>query len=151
MPDILAIAYPWLKSLHVIGVVMWMGAQFLLPSLLAAHRGLTAFSPQAELLAHLERKLIRHIMNPAMLATFVSGALMASAAIDTAGHLPRWLGLKLGLVFMLAALHGKLLRQFWRANEGGVQWTLGGYRFMQRFNFMLLAGVVLLVVARPFP
>lgn len=146
MPDILVIAYPWLKTLHIVSVILWMGAQMLLPGLLAAHRGLPA---HAALLARVERELITRIMNPAMLAAFVFGALLASVVIDASGRLPLWLGLKFGLVFVLAALHGKLLRQSRRASEGRVLWTAGGYRFVHWFNLMLLAGVVALVVARP--
>ena len=149
MSDLVSNAYPWLKSLHVISVILWMGAQFLLPFLLAAQRGLSLSCPQAILLTHIERKLIHRIMNPAMLGTFVFGVLLASAVVENSGHIPRWLGIKLGLVFVLAALHGKLLRQFWRASEGRVQWTATGYRFVQWLNFVLMVGIVCLVVARP--
>ena len=142
-------AYPWLKSLHVISVMLWMGAQLLLPSLLAAHHGLAPASPQAVLLTHIERRLINRVMNPAMLAAFLFGALLAGVVIDSAGHLPRWLGLKLGFVFVLAALHGKLLRQFQCAEDRRAQWTHAGYRFVQWIDLMLAAGVVALVVARP--
>jgi protoporphyrinogen IX oxidase len=151
MSDILVIAYPWLKSLHVISVTLWMGAQFLLPSLLAAHRGLPASSARVTLLAGIERRLIHRVMNPAMLASFLFGSLLASVAADASWHLPRWLMLKLSLVFVLAALHGKLLRQFWRATDGGAQWTSSVYHWVQRINFALLVGIVVLVVARPFP
>lgn len=144
-------AYPWIKSMHITSVVLWMGAQLLLPFLLTAHRNLPSPSTQATLLAQIERSLIRRVLNPAMLATFLFGALLASTVIDDSWHLPRWLALKLGLVFALSALHGKLLRQSWRATEGGGQWPAWGYRLAQGCNFMLLAGVVALAVTRPLP
>jgi protoporphyrinogen IX oxidase len=150
MSDLLFIAYPWLKSLHVISVILWMGAQFLLPNLLAAHRGLPATSARAKLLAGIERRLIHRVMNPAMLASFLFGTLLASVAVDAPWHLPHWLAFKLSLVFILTVLHGKLLRQFWRATGGGAQWTTSFYRWMQGIHFVLLTGIVVLVVARPF-
>lgn len=149
MPDILVIAHPWIKSLHIISVILWMGAQLLLPFLLAAHRGLPTSSAQARLLTEIERGLISHVMNPAILATFLFGALLAKTMIDTSEHFPRWLPLKLALVFSLAALHGKLLKQFSRATDGRTQWPTWAYRFVQGLNLVLLAAVVLLVVARP--
>jgi len=149
MPDLLVIAYPWLKVLHIISVILWMGAQLLLPIMLAAHRGLDSTSPQTAVLVQIERKLINRIMNPAMLATFAFGALLAAVVIDASGQLPRWLGLKLGLVFVLAALHGKLLRQFWRAGKDQPQWSSQGYSFVLWLNFWLLAGTVGMVVAKP--
>ena len=150
MPEFIFIAYPWLKALHLVSVILWMGSQFLLPSLLAAHRGLPLSSAQAVLLTHIERKLIRYIMNPAMLAAFVFGALLAGTVIDSAGRLPLWLGFKFGFVFVLAALHGKLLRQFWRARDGRALWTSTGYCWVQGFNFVLLAAIVALVMVKPF-
>lgn len=150
MPDILVIAYPWLKTLHILSVILWLGAQMLLPGLLAAHCGQPQASPQSVLLLRIAQHLIRRILNPAMLAAFVFGTLLAVVVINTAGQLPLWLGLKFVLIFVLATLHGKLLRQFRRASEGGVQWTLAGYRFVQWLNFVLLTGVVGLVVAKPF-
>lgn len=149
MADILVTSYPWLKALHIISVILWMGAQTLLPSLLAAQCGLDLTSPQSKVLMQIKCQLMRRIMNPAMLATFLFGTLLASAVIGATGRLPLWLGLKLGFVFVLAALHGKLLRQFWCARDGRVQWASGRYRWVQWLNFLLLISVVVLVVARP--
>jgi protoporphyrinogen IX oxidase len=151
MPEIPVVAYPWLKALHVFSVIVWMGAQFLLPALLTAHRGLPASSARATLLIDIERRLIHRVMNPAMLATFLFGALLAGAVIGAVSHIPSWLAFKLVLVFILAALHGKLLRQFWRARNGDKQWPAWSYRLAQGLHLLLLAGVVILVVARPLP
>ena len=149
MPDLLVIAYPWLKVLHIICVILWMGTQFLLPILLATQRSLGPASPQTDLLVTVGRRLISHIMNPAMLATFVFGALLAAVVMDASDQLPRWLGFKLGFVFVLAALHGKLLKQFWRVSQGQPQWSSRGYSIVLWLSFGLLAGTVGLVVVKP--
>ena len=150
MPDLLITAYPWLKSLHVVSVILWMGAQILLPILLATQRSLSPASPQTGLLVAVGRKLISHIMNPAMLCAFVFGALLAAVVIDASDQLPRWLGFKLGFVFVLSVLHGKLLRQFSRANNGQPQWSARGYSVVLWLSFGLLAGTVVLVMVKPF-
>jgi putative membrane protein len=147
--DFLGAAYPWLKALHIISVIVWLGAQLLLPALLMALRGLPAASPQSVLLLGVARQLITRLMNPAMLVAFVLGALLASVVIDAGGQLPRWLGFKLGLVFILSALHGLLLRQFRAACAGRTPWSTGGYRLVQGVDVLLLAGIVGLVVIKP--
>lgn len=141
-------AYPWIKSMHVISVIAWMGAQLVLPALLQAHRGQP---PGAATLLRVERWLVGWVMNPAMILAFVFGGLMVMTLMAGGGEMPGWLAWKLGLVFVLAALHGRLLRQFWRAADGRVQWEARHYRWVQGLDFLLLAGVVVLVVAKPFP
>ena len=149
MTDLLVIAYPWLKSMHVLSIILWMGAQLLLPILLATRRGLGPASPQTDLLLKVGHKLISHIMNPAMLSAFMFGALLATVVIDASGQLPLWLGFKLGFVFVLSALHGNLIRQFRRAIQGQPQWSSRGYSIVLWLSFGLLAGTVGLVVVKP--
>ena len=149
MPDLLLSAYPWLKALHIISVILWIGAQMLLPSLLVAHRNQALTSPQVELLLGIEQQLITRLMNPAMWAAFVFGSVLASIVIDAAGQLPRWLGFKLSLVFVLSALHGMLLRQFRCVREGRKPWSAGVYHLVQAMDLLLLIGIVGLVVIKP--
>ena len=150
MKDLLLVAYPWIKALHVFSVILWMGAQFVLPLLLMVLRDLRPVLSRAAMLADIERHLIRWVMNPAIVAAFFFGGLMVYAIATASGSLPRWLVLKLVLVFALAVLHGKFLRQFWLISAGCTQWSLRGYRLAQGLNFGLLAGVVVLVVIKPF-
>jgi putative membrane protein len=149
MPDLLLSAYPWLKALHIISVVLWLGAQMLLPSLLAAQRGLPLAAPESVLLLRVARQLTMHLMNPAMLAAFVFGALLASVHVAGAEQFPGWLGFKLGLVFVLSGLHGKLYQQLRYARTGRSQWSAAGYRWVQGVDALLLAGIVGLVVLKP--
>lgn len=145
----IAEAYPWIKSLHVASVILWMGAQFLLPALLMGHRDLPPSSPKAEGLLQVERWLVGRIMNPAMVAAFVFGGLLAGNWIGESWNMPGWLWLKLGAVLVLAALHGRMLRQYWRAADGRARWEEKSYRWVQGLDFALLAAVVVLVVAKP--
>lgn len=149
MADLLIGAYPWLKALHIISVMLWLGAQMLLPSLLAVQHGLNLASSESALLLRVARQLITRLMNPAMLAAFVFGTLLASVHVVGAEQFPRWLGFKLGLVFVLSALHGKLLQQFRHASAGRAQWPAAGYRWVQGVDALLLAGIVGLVVIKP--
>lgn len=74
MQDFLAEVYPWTKSLHVISVVAWMAGLFYLPRLFVYHvEEVGQNSPTDRLFQTMERRLLRAIMNPAMVATWVFG------------------------------------------------------------------------------
>ena len=77
MGDVLALAYPWVKSLHVISVIAWMAGLFYLPRLFVYHAEVVgSANPTDALFQTMERRLLRAIMNPAMLATWLSGLLL---------------------------------------------------------------------------
>ncbi|MBC7155143.1 MAG: CopD family protein, partial [Rhodobacteraceae bacterium] len=74
MFDLLAVGYPWIKALHVISVIAWMAGLFYLPRLFVYHvEQVEAGSATDAMFQVMERRLLRAIMNPAMVATWVFG------------------------------------------------------------------------------
>ena len=79
MQDLLLALYPWTKSLHVIAVVAWMAGIFYLPRLFVYHAEVAGASgPTHELFGMMERRLLRAIMTPAMVATWLFGLLLVA-------------------------------------------------------------------------
>ena len=79
MDDLLAEAYPWVKVLHVISVISWMAGLFYLPRLFVYHAERVAQSGESDALFQvMERRLLRAIMNPAMIATWVFGLMLVA-------------------------------------------------------------------------
>ncbi len=80
MQDLLATAYPWVKAMHVVSVISWMAGLFYLPRLYVYHaERVQAGLPEAEdLFRTMERRLLRAIMNPAMIATWLFGLLLVA-------------------------------------------------------------------------
>ena len=78
MTDFLASLYPWTKALHIISVIAWMAGLLYLPRLFVYHAGAEPGSVQSETFKVMERRLLRGIMNPAMIATYVFGLTVAS-------------------------------------------------------------------------
>lgn len=77
MAETLALYYPWIKSLHVIAVIAWMAGLFYLPRLFVYHaESVEPGSPTDLMFQTMERRLLRAIMNPAMIATWVFGLLL---------------------------------------------------------------------------
>ena len=77
MQEILSLAYPWVKSVHVMAVISWMAGLFYLPRLFVYHaeRDRLGDEPQKSFIV-MEEKLLRMIMNPAMIASWIAGILL---------------------------------------------------------------------------
>ena len=140
--------YLWFKALHIISFTAWMAALFYLPRLFVYHAGVARGSESDVLFQLMERRLQRIIMTPAMLLTFVFGFLLihANPAVFSGG----WLHSKLLLVFILAGYHGYLsvCRKKFAAGENAN--TGRFYRILNEVPTVLLIGIVVLAVLKPF-
>ena len=104
MGDLLIVAYPWFKSIHVIAVISWMAGMLYLPRLFVYHCDAEPSSDKSETFKIMERRLLRAIMNPAMIAAFVFGGLMLGAPgiVDWGAG---WIWIKLAAVVAMAVAH----------------------------------------------
>src|SRR5213075_375437 len=91
-------AYPWIKALHVIAVISWMAGLLYLPRLFVYHCEAEAGSKQSETFKVMEHRLLRLIMNPAMIVVWVTGPWLAWWR---EWFNEPWLWAKLGLVVLL--------------------------------------------------
>ncbi|GGF32593.1 membrane protein [Aliidongia dinghuensis] len=147
--DFLAAAYPWIKSLHIISVIAWMASMLYLPRLFVYHAAAPAGSAQSEIFKVMERRLSRGIMLPAMTATLVFGGLLLSTPGVVDWH-NGWIHAKLGLVFaMLVVQHflGGWRRAF---AEDRNRHSERFYRVVNEVPTVLMIGIVILVVVKPF-
>lgn len=139
---------PWIKALHVIAVIAWMAGLLYLPRLFVYHADAPAGSERAEMLKVMERRLLRVIMNPAMIAAIVLGALL----IQPAGGfgIGGWLHLKIVLVIALAALH--MMMGAWRRAFEADRNTRPArfFRIVNEVPTVLMIAIVILAVVRPF-
>ncbi|HJS30888.1 MAG TPA: protoporphyrinogen oxidase HemJ [Alphaproteobacteria bacterium] len=138
--------YPWIKALHVIAVIAWMAGLLYLPRLFVYHCEAKPGSQWSETLKVMERRLLRAIMNPAMLATWIFGLLLLSAQDLGQG----WLQAKLGLVAAMTWLHHIFAR--WRKDFAADRNARSRrfYRFANEAPTLLLIAIVILVVVKPF-
>ncbi len=142
--------YVWLKALHIISVVAWMAGLLYLPRLFVYHCGAEPGSQQAQTFEIMERKLLRYIMNPAMILSLAfGGALLSqSGIVDWSSDI--WIYLKLAFVLLLFTLH-HLLARWRRAFVAGK--NRHGERFYKRVNevpTLALIAIVIFVVVKPF-
>ena len=149
MIEFLAWAYPWTKSLHVISVIAWMAGLFYLPRLFVYHAETVGQEGEtAELFQTMEVRLLRAIMNPAMIATWVFGlALVFTPGIVDWGAVWPWT--KAASVLAMTWFHHWLGRR--RKDFAAQENTRTGrtYRMMNEFPTLLLVVIVISVIARP--
>ena len=144
--------YGWIKAFHIISVIAWMAGMLYLPRLFVYHCTAEKGSVQSETFKVMERRLLRGIITPAMIATYVFGLSLAWLIADSRypGYLPGWLWAKIVLVLMLSGAHGMLARwskDFAVDNNRNSQKF---YRIINEVPTVLMIGIVLLVVLKPF-
>ena len=139
--------YLWLKAFHIIAVIAWMAGMLYLPRLFVYHADVPAGSPQSETFKVMERRLLRAIINPAMGATWLLGL----ALVWLGGwHTAPWMWAKFVLVIAMSALHGRFVGH-WRDFEADRnRHSAKYYRVINEVVTVLLIGIVLLVVLKPF-
>ena len=147
MAGFLGEAYPWIKALHIISVISWMAGMFYLPRLFVYHCAAEPGSQLSETLKVMERRLLRVIINPAMIAAWGFGiALILHTEAWQAG----WFHGKLALLLGMQLIHAAFAR--WRrhfANDAN-RHDAGFYRIMNEVPTVLMIGIVILVIVRPF-
>jgi protoporphyrinogen IX oxidase len=137
----------WAKALHILSVIAWMAAMLYLPRLYVYHAEAGPGSPQSETFKVMERRLLRGIMNPAMLATWVFGLFLAWHLYRFQGG---WLHAKIGLVVAMSALHGYYAGARRRFAEDRNTKSARHWRIMNEVPAAILVVIVVLVVVKPF-
>ncbi|MFD1913642.1 protoporphyrinogen oxidase HemJ [Halodurantibacterium flavum] len=148
MFDLLSLVYPWTKAFHIIAVVAWMAGLFYLPRLFVYHAEQVTAGTETDLLFQtMERKLLRLIMNPAMIATWIFGLMLVlTPGIVYWGAVWPWS--KGGAVIAMTLFHHWLGRR--RKDFAAGRNRLDGrrYRMMNEVPTLLLVVIVLSVVIK---
>jgi putative membrane protein len=139
----------YIKAFHVIAIIAWMAGLLYLPRLFVYHAASKKGSEQSETFKVMERRLLRYITTPAMLASWVLGLILAfSGAIDWSRD--GWFHAKLILVIALSAYSGLLA--MWTKDFAEDRNTRAPrfYRIANEIPTLLMIGIVILVIVRPF-
>jgi putative membrane protein len=148
MTGFLETYYLWFKALHVVAVISWMAGMLYLPRLFVYHAEAEKGSELSETLKIMERKLLRIIMNPAMIVTWMAGLLMIAG--NPALMQDGWLHAKLTLVLLMSGFHGYLAATRKRFLADLNTRSHKFYRKINEVPTILLILIVILVVVRPF-
>ena len=139
--------YLWLKALHIIAVIAWLAGMLYLPRLFVYHCSAAPGSVQSETFKVMERRLLRAIINPAMVASWVLGLWLAWSGNFLFAP---WLHGKLVLVLVMSGVHGMLARWMKDFAADRNRHTQKFFRIMNEVPTVLMIGIVILVVVKPF-
>jgi protoporphyrinogen IX oxidase len=144
--------YQWIKAFHIIAVIAWMAGLLYLPRLFVYHCAAEKGSIQSETFKVMERRLLRAIINPALIATWVLGLWLAWHGPDSryGWFASGWLGAKLMLVLVLSGLHGFLARWVKDFAADSNRHSQKFYRIINEVPTVLMIAIVILAVVKPF-
>ena len=149
MGDLLTAYFLWIKALHVVSVIAWMAGLLYLPRLYVYHCDAELGSVQSETFKVMERRLLRAIMNPAMVAAWLFGGLMLATpgVIDWATG---WIWLKLVMVGGLTVLHH--LFALWRKAfaEDRNRHRARVFRIANEAPTLMMIIIIVCVIVKPF-
>lgn len=140
--------YLWFKAFHVVSVISWMAGLLYLPRLYAYHTRVEKGSHTDKMFQTMERRLLRIIMNPAMISTYVFGLI--NSYIYGLVALGIWFHIKMAAVLSLTIFHGLLAR--WRKNfvDGNNTHSEQFFRIANEFPAIMMVIAVLMVIIKPF-
>ncbi len=139
--------YEWIKALHVIAVISWMAGRLSLPRLFVYHCEAQIGSKQSETFKVMERRLLKAIINPAMIVTWLAGLWLAWRG---GWYVAGWFHVKFLLVLILSAVHGFFaarVRDF--ADDKNAR-SQKFYRVINEVPTILRSAIVILVIVKPF-
>lgn len=146
----MSLAYLYVKAFHVIAVIAWMVGIFYLPRLYVYHLTAEPGSRQDETFKTMEARLLHIIMTPAMIVSWILGLVLIFGFHAGNFRTDGWLHGKLGLVLLLTGYHFLLAK--WRRDfaAGRNAHSARFYRIINEVPTLLMIGVVILVIVKPF-
>jgi putative membrane protein len=139
--------YEWLKAFHVIAIIAWMAGMLYLPRLFVYHCEAEPGSRQSETFKVMERRLLRAIINPAMVASWGLGLWLAWKG---GWYAAPWLQAKVVLALAMSGMHGFFVRWVRDFAADRNRHTQKFYRIINEVPTIIMIGIVLLVVVKPF-
>ena len=138
---------PWILAFHLIAVIAWMSAMLYLPRLFVYHTQAQPGTESSERFKVMERRLLKAILNPAMIAVWILGPLLAWL---TGAYLDTWLQIKFVLVIIMSGMHGFFVR-CWRdfANDRNTR-SARFYKIANEVPALPMVLIVILVKVQPF-
>ncbi len=147
MTGFLGAAYLWVKAAHVIFVIFWMAGLFMLPRFLAYHLETSPDAPENALWVEREQRLIRIILNPALIVVWALGLALA---LNSGAYAEHWFQAKFVAVFLLSGYHGWMAAFAKKVARGDRAVSGRTMRLLNEVPGVAAAVIVILVIVRPF-
>lgn len=140
--------YDYIKAFHILSVISWMVGLLYLPRLFVYHAETQVGTAQAETFKVMERRLLKAIMTPAMIASFIFGIWMLILNPDLLGE--GWFHVKVAAVLILAGVHGKFSKMQRLLENDHMPLSSKSYRIWNEIPTGLMIVIVIMAVVKPF-
>jgi putative membrane protein len=150
MADFFSEYYLWLKAFHIIAVMAWMAGMLYLPRLFVYHCQTEPGSEMSEKLKIMERRLMKVIINPAMIVAFILGIILMIVTKAGAPGGLMWFHYKAALLVGLFTVHGMLSKYRKAFEKDQNKKSEKFYRILNEVPTLLMIGIVVLAVVKPF-
>lgn len=148
MREILLANYAWLRALHIIAVIAFMAGMMYLPRLFVYHHQAQKGGEAEGFFIAMERRLLKGIINPSIIAMWLLGGLMVYANPSLLGA--PWFQIKLAAVLAISAIHGVYAGAQKRFARGERVRTQKFWRIVNEIPFVLMIAAAVMVIVRPF-
>ena len=139
--------YLWIKAFHIIAVISWMAGMLYLPRLFVYHAVAKPGSEQAETFKVMERRLLRFIMTPAMIVTWLLGIVLALQGQFLGAT---WFHIKIVLVLVMTITHGLFSHWVNEFDHDRNTRSEKFYRIVNEIPTVILIAIVILATVKPF-
>lgn len=141
--------YEWIKALHMLAVISWMAGLLYLPRLMVYHCGATSGGEHSETLKVMERRLLKAIMNPAMIVSWLAGLWLAHES-GLFRDWPWWFVVKLFCLMLMTGFHMWLGKQVRLFRDDQNQLGHKAFRVANEFPTLLMVVIVVMVIVKPW-
>ncbi len=139
--------YDYIKAFHILAVISWMVGLLYLPRLFVYHAQTQIGTAQAETFKVMERRLLKAIMTPAMVLSFILGIWMLVLNLDLLSEV--WFHIKATAVLIMAGIHGKFAKMQRLLENDYTPLSTRTYRFWNEIPTALMIVIVVMAVAKP--
>jgi putative membrane protein len=145
--DALNLLYPWLKAAHLIFVIFWMAGLFMLPRFFVYHQECDVGSAEDHKWIERERRLLRIILNPAMIIVWLLGLILM---YQISAYKEGWFHVKLLIVLALSGYHGWMGNYAKKLAAGERLMSDKALRLANEVPGIAAAITVIMVIVKPF-
>ena len=138
--------YVWVKALHLIAVMSWLAGLLYLPRLFVYHSMVEAESVRSQTFKLMERRLLKFIMNPAMILSWALGLWLLHQNPELL--VMKWMWIKFACVIMMTAVHMVFARMR-RQLEQDITLSEKAYRWWNEVPTILMIIIVIMAVVEP--
>ena len=142
--------YLYIKALHIIAVISWMAGMLYLPRLFVYHSNIKNSKETNNIFIMMEKRLLRFIMNPALILTWVFGGILVFHPSSIIELTATWFVIKIVFVVVMSGIHGYFAYCRKMLQKDNTFYSQRFFKYLNEVPTILMLIIVIMVVVKPF-